>query len=122
MEYPGIRFALGHVSWPWCYECFCVLNKIRNLRKRRGLDPRQAFGDLTPGMPASQRLDMVKFALSFIGDDLLIFGTDEKVGGGTYGRSVVESYQRVFDELGLSQETQEKIFYKNALVWLGEEG
>lgn len=121
MEYPGIRFALGHCSWPWCYECFCVINKIRNLRKQRGLDSHQAFGDLTPGMPEDQRQHMVNFALNFIGDEHLIFGTDDVVGG-DYGRTVVESFQRVFDQLDLPQETRGKIWYKNALRWLGEEG
>jgi len=120
MEYPDIRFALGHCSWPWCYECFCVINKTRNLRPRRGLDPHQAFGDLTPGMPEGVRLDMVRFALSFIGDEHLIFGTDDVVGG-SYGKTVVESYQRVFDELDLPQETRDKLWAKNALRWLGED-
>ena len=121
MEYPGIRFALGHCSWPWCYECFCVINKNRNLRRHRSLEPHQAFGDLTPGMPEGERRHMVDFALNFIGDEHLIFGTDERVGSGEYGRTVVESYGRVFEELDLPQETRDRIWFKNALRWLGEE-
>ena len=52
MDYPGIRFSMAHVGWPWPYECMCVVNKVRNLRRGRGLDPYQGYTDLTPGMPA----------------------------------------------------------------------
>jgi predicted TIM-barrel fold metal-dependent hydrolase len=121
MEFPNIRFALGHVGWPWVHECYCVINKNRNLRRKRGLSPHQAYGDLTPGMPESQRLEHVRFALEFIGDEHLIFGSDDRVGGG-YCREVVASYRRVFEELDVPLDSQEKIWSGNALRWLGQEG
>lgn len=121
MEFPNIRFAFGHVSWPWTTECLCVINKVRHLRRQRGLSPQQAFGDLTPGMPEQERLATVKFALDFVGDEHLIFGTDDVVGGGGYAKNVIESYGKVFDSLNLSQETRERIWCRNALRWLGED-
>jgi len=119
MDFPDIRFALGHVGWPWVNECYCVINKFRNLRTRRGLPPHQVFGDLTPGMPESERAGKVKFALEFIGDEHLIFGSDDLVGGG-YCKDVVESYRQVFDQLDVPKRSRERIWYRNALRWLGE--
>jgi len=43
------------------------------------------------------------------------------VGSGEYGRTVVNSYRRVLQQLDLPQETRDKIWFKNALRWLGEE-
>ena len=119
MDYPTVRFAMAHIGWPWTDECIAVAGKIMYMRRGRGHEGPQAFIDLTPGTPLIYREEAVRRALTCVGEDLLLFGSD----GGPTGPSngVLKRDQELFARMGLSQETQEKIFYKNTLVWLGEE-
>ncbi len=119
MDYPTVRFAMAHIGWPWTDECIAVAGKIMHMRRGRGHEGPQAFIDLTPGTPPIYREEAVRRALTCVGEDLLLFGSD----GGPTGPSngVLKRDKELFAKMGLSQETQEKIFHKNALVWLGEE-
>lgn len=117
MEYPRVRFALAHISWPWTDECLAVVGKISHMRRARGYEGPQAFVDLTPGTPPVYREEALRRALAYVGEDLLLFGSD---GGAGTPNQVLERDRALFAKMGLSAETQEKIFYKNALVWLGE--
>ncbi len=119
MEYPKVRFAMAHIGWPWTDECLAVAGKIMHMRRGRKLEGPQAFVDLTPGTPPIYREEAVRRALAYVGEDLLLFGSDGRAGGS--GNRVLERDKELFEQMDLSQETQDKIFYKNTLVWLGEE-
>ena len=120
MDYPRVRFALGHIGWPWTDECIAVAGKIMHLRRGRGHQGPQAFLDLTPGTPPIYREEAIRRALECVGEDLLLFGSDCRAG--STGSQVLQRDRVLFEKMGLSQETQEKIFYRNTLAWLGEEG
>ena len=57
LEAPHLRFALAHVSWPWCDECIAVYGKILNAVVRRGFEIPEMFIDTTPGTPKLYRKD-----------------------------------------------------------------
>ena len=119
MDYPKVRFAMAHIGWPWTDECLAVVGKIVYMRRGRKHEGPQAFVDLTPGTPPIYREEAVRRALAYVGEDLLLFGSDGRAGG--TGNQVLQRDKALFEQMGLSPETQEKIFYKNTLVWLGEE-
>jgi predicted TIM-barrel fold metal-dependent hydrolase len=117
MEYPKVRFAMAHIGWPWTDECLAVAGKIMYMRRGRKHEGPQAFVDLTPGTPPIYREDAVRKALTYLGDDLILYGSDSVAGR---LNDVLARDRELFARMGLSAETQEKIFSKNALVWLGE--
>jgi predicted TIM-barrel fold metal-dependent hydrolase len=88
-----------------------------HMRRGRKHEGPQAFVDLTPGTPAIYREDAVRKALTYLGDDLILYGSDSVAGR---LNDVLARDRELFAKMGLSAETQEKIFSKNALVWLGE--
>ena len=69
MEYPRVRFALAHISWPWTDECLAVVGKISHMRRARGYEGPQAFVDLTPGTPPVYREEALRRALAYVGED-----------------------------------------------------
>jgi len=117
MEYPKVRFAMAHIGWPWTDECLAVAGKIMYMRRGRKHDGPQAFVDLTPGTPPIYREDAIHKALTYLGDDLILYGSDSVAGR---LNDVLARDKELFAKMGLPAATQEKIFSKNALAWLGE--
>ena len=91
---PGLRFALAHISWPWCDECIAMAGKMhdasRRLRLKRsgatareqGAEPDVArmFVDATPGAHDLWRRDAFAriYGTCFrkVINRRLMFGTD----------------------------------------------
>lgn len=121
----GLRFALAHISWPWCDELISVFGKWNNFaveRENKGLA--ELYVDLTPGTPpiyreeALTRLVTVGYSLML---ERMIFGTD---GTSCYNsaqyKAVIERDREIYTKLGLSQEDTEMIFHRNLLSFVGE--
>ena len=49
IEIEGIRFSMGHCSWPWIDECIALYGKFLNA-KTQGRNV-EMFFDITPGTP-----------------------------------------------------------------------
>ena len=81
LEAPNLRFALAHVSWPWCDECVAVYGKMLNAIVRRGLDVPEMFIDTTPGTPRLYRRDalMKVFTVGYDVTNHVMYGTDCRV-------------------------------------------
>ena len=78
LEVDGLKFALAHISWPWCDECVAVYGKFLNAYSRRPDLSVEMFIDLTPGTPPIYRKEALAKLLT-VGYDIennLIFGTD----------------------------------------------
>ena len=78
---PGLRFALAHVSWPWCDECIAVYGKMLNAMAHKGTEVPEMFIDTTPGTPKIYRREALTKVYT-VGYDILdhvMFGTDCKV-------------------------------------------
>lgn len=81
LDVPHLRFALAHISWPWCDECIAVYGKILNAVVRRGYEVPEMFIDTTPGTPKLYRKDALAkvFTIGYDVAEHVMFGTDCRV-------------------------------------------
>lgn len=109
LHYPNIRFAMAHISWPWCEECLAVMGRMR-AAVRYGREGWQSYVDLTPGTPPHIREQAVANAVSFCGADRIMFGTDGRVPGGIGGqKDHVARDLAILGKLGLDEAQTERI-------------
>ena len=124
MQVPKARFALAHISWPWCDECISVYGKFCAMYDHPKYTGQQMYIDMTPGTPPIYREEVVRrlFGVQYWGmEDRLLFGTDLFTTGydAASARAFADEEAALFDRLGVSREAQEKIFWKNAAAFWG---
>ena len=109
MHYPNIRFAMAHISWPWCEECLAVMGRMRAATRATG-GHWQSYVDITPGTPAHIRKQALASAIDFCGPERVMFGTDGKLPGPMprQGDHVARDLA-IFDELGLDDAQKQRI-------------
>jgi predicted TIM-barrel fold metal-dependent hydrolase len=109
LHYPNIRFAMAHISWPWCEECLAVMGRMR--AAAAGDKARwQSYVDLTRGTPAHIREQAVANAVSFCGAERILFGTDSRVPDGLAKQTEhIELDLAIFDKLGLDEAQKVRI-------------
>lgn len=112
LHYPNIKFAMAHISWPWCDECLAVMGRMLDAA---GWDRSkwQSYIDITPGPPPYIRKQAVKNAIEFCGVNRLMFGSDSFVPRDMTlkpQKEYINDYIRIFDELDVSKEDQQRIF------------
>lgn len=124
LEVPNLKFALAHISWPWCDECIAVYGKFQNAYSIRPDVSSEMFIDLTPGTPTIYRRDALTkiFTVGYNVADNVIFGSDGCVG--SYGSDWVKQWVSrdtdIYDSIDLVQETRDKVFGKNLLRFVGK--
>lgn len=114
----GLRFALAHISWPWCDECIAVYGKLDNAVKNE-----QAVGgmriDNTPGTPRIYREDALRKTLLSGYDVLtkLYFGSDNFTEDYRIGwvRDWIDLDTQIYEQAGLTKEQIDRIFSQNVL-------
>jgi predicted TIM-barrel fold metal-dependent hydrolase len=120
INYPKVKFALSHISWPWVDECLAVAGRFR-AATRHGSGEMQMSIDLTPGTPRIWRGEALRKALAYVGDSALIYGSD--IYPADNGEGLKASVQRDLgyfrDELRLPQESIERIMSGNLLRMVG---
>jgi predicted TIM-barrel fold metal-dependent hydrolase len=119
-EIPGLRFALAHVSWPWCDECLAVFGYWQN-RKYRGTTSAEMFIDATPGTPRIYRREVFSkiYTIGYDIEDNLIFGTDcNSKYRADYAKEILAMDKDAMDNAGVSAEQREKYYSKNTLRFL----
>ena len=122
LEIDGLRFSLGHCSWPWIDECVAMYGKFLNALK----DGKSAemFFDTTPGTPEIYRKELFTklYYAGYNAGDNIMFGTDSNAN--KYRAEWVSPWldidQKILDELGVSQENREKMYHDNLLRFLGK--
>ena len=111
---PRLRFALAHVSWPWCDECIAVYGKLLNSYRMWGDDAPEMFIDLAPGTPAIYRRDALTklFTIGYDVFDHVMFATDCMTPN--YGPGWAKEWQErddaIYADLGLSAEQTDSIY------------
>ena len=111
---PRLRFALAHVSWPWCDECIAVFGKLLNAIHVGGDQTPEMFIDLAPGTPAIYRRDALTklFTVGYDVFDHVMFATDGMTPD--YGVKWAREWQARDDEiyasLGLGAEAVDSIY------------
>ena len=110
MNYPNIRFAMAHISWPWCEECLAVMGRMKAAvgYTKPGW---QSYIDLTPGAPRHVRKQAIANAIDFCGGvDHIMWGTDSSTGKDlSRQKEILDSDLAIFKELGLDKAQQERI-------------
>jgi hypothetical protein len=107
--YPKIRFAMAHISWPWCEECMAVMGRMRAARGYN-TEEWQSYVDLTPGTPEYIRKQAISNAIEMCGVDRLLFGSDASIPGDlSYQKRVLDMDLRILNELGLDETEQGRI-------------
>jgi predicted TIM-barrel fold metal-dependent hydrolase len=110
LHYPRVRFAMAHISWPWCEECLAVMGRMRAGAKDDGERAWQSHIDLTPGTPAHIRKQAIANAVSFCGPERLLFGSDDTLPGDlSWQKKIVQSDLRLLDEIGLDAGQKQRI-------------
>ena len=118
----GLKFALAHISWPWCDECIAVFGKFWNsnwMKPELGIE---MFIDVTPGTPPVRRPYALEGVVGYPNAaNSAFFGTDGRVND--YGTDNTREYIRldtqIYDSLGLDKEGRNKIFSENLLRFIG---
>jgi len=109
IHYPRIRFAMAHISWPWCEECLAVMGRMRAAVKY-DRKASQSYVDMTPGTPKHIRKQAVANAIDFCGAERVMFGSDSTLPGPlTYQKEILENDLKLLDSLDLSAEQKERI-------------
>lgn len=109
LYYRDVRFAMAHISWPWCEECLAVMGRMR---AAAGYDRSgwQSYVDLTRGTPSHIREQALANAVSFCGPDRLMFGTDSRVPDGlAKQKEHMEIDLAIFEKLHLDEAATERI-------------
>ena len=119
MACPGLRFALAHISWPWCDECIAVYGKLLNAIGRNGGDAvPEMFIDTTPGTPKIYRRDALSkvYTVGYDVFDHVMFGSDCRTTkyNGKWSMDWRKTDDAIYAELGLGDEWIESI-YRTAL-------
>lgn len=122
----GLRFSMGHCSWPWYDECIALYGKFLADFRAHPEDDIQMFFDLTPGTPASYRFDLFRKLLN-CGYDVeynILWGTDcfAEDYNDEWARKWLGTDNAIMDELNISAEIRENIFHKNAERFYGLPG
>ncbi len=119
---PGLRFSLGHCSWPWIDECFAVYGQFLNAQSHG--NPSEMFFDTTPGTPLIYRRDLL-YKLFVGGYDTghnVMFGSDcfaydyKPQWTGKWLKTDGE----LMREFGVSREIFENYYYHNVMRFLGK--
>ena len=119
-EIPKLRFALAHVSWPWCDENLAVYGYWQN-RKEHVTTSAEMFIDTTPGTPQIYRREIFSkiYGIGYDIENNVIFGTDcNNKYDSDYAKEILAMDKDALDNAGVSAEQREKYYSKNFLRFL----
>ncbi len=121
LDVDGLRFSMGHCSWPWIDECIALYGKFLN--SARGA---QMFFDITPGTPKIYRDELLTklYTIGYDVGDNIMFGSDCSTDSYSYewAREWLSEDKKTLDSLGVSLEYREKLYEKNLMRFLGIDG
>lgn len=121
---PNLRFALAHISWPWCDELIAVFGKWNYFHTEgaAGMTARM-YVDLTPGTPPIYRREALSKLLSVgyeMMEDSMIFGTDASTDYDCARyEQMIWADLSLYREMGVSEKIVGKIMGGNMLEFIG---
>ncbi|MEA1949742.1 MAG: amidohydrolase family protein, partial [Planctomycetota bacterium] len=119
LEVDGLRFALAHISWPWCDELIAVYGKFLNAYDRRPGLSVEMFVDVTPGTPPIYRRDALTklFTVGYDVENNVIFGTDCDANdyNVAWGREWIARDDEIYEQIGVGPEVRKKIYHDNLM-------
>lgn len=124
LEIPNLRFALAHISWPWCDELIAVYGKFIHAKSFNPDITAQMFIDMTPGTPEVYRAEVIEKLIKTDYaelEDRLIFGTDNTANSYNvdWAKRWLKTDKKIFSKLGWNTRKLNKINSRNLLDFLG---
>lgn len=120
----GLRFSMGHCSWPWIDECIAMYGKFLNALRYKGKNTSEMFFDITPGTPEIYREELLTklFTLGYNVSNNVMFGTDASAHeySDAWAKNWLNIDKNIMDKLGVSKENREKLYHDNLLRFLGK--
>lgn len=119
-----LRFAMAHISWPWCDEMIALYGKYQ-WAKSNGISA-ELFIDTTPGTPTIYRREVLTklFTIGYNVKDNVFFGSDN-LAESYDPKNITEWMERdnaIYREIGLDDQTVGKFYSDNLLRFvLGSE-
>lgn len=119
----GLKFALAHISWPWCDELLAVYGKFLQAQTSKPELDMELFIDMTPGTPEIYRREALTklFKIGYDVENNILFGSDSSTS--SYNFSWIKKWVRydrqIMRSLGVSSPVMEKVFGGNARRFLG---
>lgn len=121
---PGLKFSMGHCSWPWYDECIALYGKFLNAYSRNPDGASEMFFDLTPGTPAIYREDLLYklFHVTYDVPHNILFGTDSTANCYKPGWAArwIRTDNALYDKMGVPQRLRELIYGENFLRFIGK--
>jgi predicted TIM-barrel fold metal-dependent hydrolase len=109
LHYPRIKFAMAHISWPWCEEHLAVMGRMRDAANQGGFEW-QSYTDITPGTPPHIHKQALENAISFSGADRIMWGSDTFLPGDMENTSFrVKHDMALLNEIGVSDTDIQRI-------------
>ena len=122
LEIDGIRFSMGHCSWPWIDECIALYGKFLNAR--RAGKRVEMFFDITPGTPKIYRRELLTklYTVGYDVGDNVMFGLDSMADDwkSEWAKQWLRIDGEILDELGVSLAYRQKLYADNLLRFLGK--
>lgn len=121
LEIEGLRFSMGHCSWPWIDECIALYGKFLNSLTMR--NTAEMFFDITPGTPEIYRRELLT-KLYTIGYDVghnVMFGTDATAEDykPQWAKKWLDIDGKILSDIGVSQTNLERLYSENLMRFLG---
>ncbi len=122
----GLKFSMGHCSWPWTDECIALFGKVSYLRSvlKDPTECAEMFLDITPGTPPAYREELLTKLYRSMQNtgDYVMFGTDTVADRcvAESAKEIIESDRKILDKLGVSLEMREKMYHDNLMRFLGK--
>lgn len=118
----GLRFSMGHCSWPWHDECIALYGKFLNALTVKS-DCAEMFFDITPGTPSIYREELLRklFMVGYDVPDNLMFGTDGSANDydSDWVSGWLELDGKIMDGLDIPDGIRVKMYGENLMRFLG---
>lgn len=120
----GLRFSMGHCSWPWIDECVALYGQFLNASRSK--KPAEMFFDTTPGTPEIYREELLRklYMNGYDTGNNVLFGTDSSANAYNpkWAGKWLSIDQKILEDMGVSKENIEKYYYNNLMRFLGKTG
>ncbi len=121
LEIEGLRFSMGHCSWPWIDECIALYGKFLNSLTMR--NTAEMFFDITPGTPEIYRRELLT-KLYTIGYDVghnVMFGTDATAEDykPQWAKKWLGIDGKILSDIGVSRTNLQRLYHDNLMRFLG---
>ncbi len=122
LDIDGLRFSMGHCSWPWVDECVALYGKFLNAQTNG--KTAEMFFDITPGTPELYRCDLLTklYNIGYDVGDNIMFGLDSSAPAyrAEWAVNWLRIDEKILDGLGVSLKNREKLYGENLLRFLGK--